>query len=653
MRQIIFFIIGLTFFFISMELKSQENESKSFYDTTFVISSSKYLQPQNEAASKVEVITAEDIQMSGATNLGDVLRSVVGVDVRESDAMQHVLGVRGICDSGHLLVLIDGNEAFFRNFNYAYLDWLPVAIEDVERIEIVKGGLSSLYGANAANGVINIITKKPEDLETIQVNAVYGEHNTLRANAIGSGSIKNFDFSYSLGHKSGLAWDASISYAPNNYQMNMASFIGEFKLKNNELLSLSARFSEANNVFSRIAKTKNLFLSAKYHTDKNFTIRFANSIHRRYHEEYISPVNEFDYMKHVIIDNSSYVEVNKKVELNNLRILFGGYFRYTKFELNQLYPREFEDQFTETHFTLNEALFFRSSYKFFKKLILNGDFRIENDRSFDQIWAGRLSLVYNPNKKNHFRLNVSKSNVIPSLLQKEFAAVGFNELLGNQDIKPEIVYTSELGYEFLPNRNIKIGSTLFYSLYKKLIVNGCNWWAFYRFSYNLTENDQLYIGLESYVKISILKQINFEFNHTYYHQNQLHMSFGVPKNKVNLILSAKFKKISLYCNLHYVDKYIEVHTSSNPYFSNNGWRYREDFYDYWSYMPYSVKSYYTFNSSISYTVKKRIRFSISAYNLFDNKHFESNDYNENFDDPGQFVGDELGRRITFGLHLKF
>ena len=107
-------------------------EDLLFMDIPVVVASSKRKQPLLEAASSITIVTAEDIKYSGATNLGDLLRSVAGVDVREAHASQHVIGIRGFADTAHVLVTIDGNNVFMYHANHIFLDWAPIDLEEIE-----------------------------------------------------------------------------------------------------------------------------------------------------------------------------------------------------------------------------------------------------------------------------------------------------------------------------------------------------------------------------------------------------------------------------------------------------------------------------------------------------------------------------------------
>ena len=183
-------------------------EELLFMEIPEVFASSKRLQPVTEAASSVEVITAEDIKQSGATNIADVLRSVPGVDVRATSASQHVIGIRGFCDTGHVLVTLNGNNVFMYHANHIFLDWIPVGLEEIDRIEIIKGPGAIFYGGNAFSGVINIVTKTPKQLEGSQINVVGGDYHTVRGNFIHARSVGDLDFSIAGGYRGAREWEA-------------------------------------------------------------------------------------------------------------------------------------------------------------------------------------------------------------------------------------------------------------------------------------------------------------------------------------------------------------------------------------------------------------------------------------------------------------
>ncbi len=134
---------------------------------------SKTDQKLSRTGSAVFVISSEDIRRSGATNIPDLLRMVPGVEVAQIDANSWAISVRGFNAevSNDLLVLVDGRKVSNTVSGGVWWDVLDIPLEDIERIEVIRGPGGSVWGANAVNGVVNIITKKAADTRGALVSA--------------------------------------------------------------------------------------------------------------------------------------------------------------------------------------------------------------------------------------------------------------------------------------------------------------------------------------------------------------------------------------------------------------------------------------------------------------------------------------------------
>src|SRR5437879_2333022 len=126
-----------------------------------VTSVSKRTQKVGDAAAAVFVITQEDIRRSGAASIPEALRMVPGLEVARIDENKWAIGSRGFNGrfDNKLLVLIDGRSVYTPLFSGVYWNVQDVVLEDVDRIEVIRGPGATLWGANAVDGVINIITK--------------------------------------------------------------------------------------------------------------------------------------------------------------------------------------------------------------------------------------------------------------------------------------------------------------------------------------------------------------------------------------------------------------------------------------------------------------------------------------------------------------
>jgi len=132
-----------------------------------VTSVSKKPDKLTNAPAAVFVITQEDIKRSGATSLPEVLRLAPGVQVSRIDSNKWAITARGFNDryASKLLVLIDGRTVYTPLFSGTYWESQDLLLEDIERIEVIRGPGATLWGANAVNGVINIITKIAKDTQ--------------------------------------------------------------------------------------------------------------------------------------------------------------------------------------------------------------------------------------------------------------------------------------------------------------------------------------------------------------------------------------------------------------------------------------------------------------------------------------------------------
>ena len=147
-----------------------------------VVTASRAERTAADMPANVSVVTAGDIQRSGAANVVEALQSLGGVQFRSTsgNASQAEIALRGFGENSHgrVLILLDGQR--LNRPDMAGLNWLQIPLANVERIEVLRGGQSALYGDNALAGVVNIVTKKgtPEPQTTLAVSGgSFGQHD--------------------------------------------------------------------------------------------------------------------------------------------------------------------------------------------------------------------------------------------------------------------------------------------------------------------------------------------------------------------------------------------------------------------------------------------------------------------------------------------
>jgi iron complex outermembrane receptor protein len=192
--------------------------------TIEVTSVSKKEEKLSRTASAIFVITAQDIRQSSATNIPDLLRMVPGLDVAQINANTWAISARGLNArfSNELLVLLDGRSVYTPTTDGVFWDVLDIPLEDIERIEVIRGPGASVWATNAVNGVINIITKKASETPgamvvagggtvdqgfgTVQYGGNVGKNTSFRAFAK---YLNDDHFPNSSGQDGGDGWGLS------------------------------------------------------------------------------------------------------------------------------------------------------------------------------------------------------------------------------------------------------------------------------------------------------------------------------------------------------------------------------------------------------------------------------------------------------------
>lgn len=167
-RLALFLLVFVSLTGLARAQKSKTDLSDASLDTLMnleVTSVAKKEQKLSQSAAAIFVITQEDIRRSGATSIPEVLRMVPGLHVAQIDANNWAISSRGFNDrfANKMLVMIDGRTVYSMLFCGTFWDVQDTVLEDIERIEVIRGPGGALWGANAVNGIINIITKPAKD----------------------------------------------------------------------------------------------------------------------------------------------------------------------------------------------------------------------------------------------------------------------------------------------------------------------------------------------------------------------------------------------------------------------------------------------------------------------------------------------------------
>lgn len=215
-----------------------------------VITANRYERSLSDVQSDVTVITQEDIQRSGASSLTDLLKRAPGIQYSSNGGGQQssTLFIRG-SDSKHTLFLIDGQRIGpLDGFSQSQFQHLP--LDQIERIEILRGPGSSLYGSDAIGGVVQIITKKADRKSGGDVSISVGNNNTRKLNTSGTVAGERGSIRLGVGHEYSDGINASRDNSGKDaYRITSGSFNLFYDLTQQTQLTASALATDVNNEF--------------------------------------------------------------------------------------------------------------------------------------------------------------------------------------------------------------------------------------------------------------------------------------------------------------------------------------------------------------------------------------------------------------------
>lgn len=446
-----------------------------------VTSVSKREQKLSEAAAAVTVLSNEDIRRSGATTIPDVLRLVPGMSVGSVNANQWSVSSRGFNNlyANKLLVLIDGRAVYSPMFAGVYWDLEQTMLEDVDRIEIIRGPGATVWGANAMNGVINIVTRGARDTQgglvqsslgdvqrtqsSVRYGGRLGERTYYRVHA---GVFATGDFTLSNGQSADDSWRGThggfrIDHHPNDdSQLTWLAGATGIETDNNN--------TDARNL----------------HTIARYTRRISDR----------SGMEVQAYYDHTLRDESQSARVRTDtIDLSAQHtfglgerhdIIWGAGFRYIDAYAGQTNPalQVIDDKVRTRLF----SLFVQDEIKLVPdKFTLTGGVKIEhNDYTGVEIqpsmrgvlkvgekqtWWGAVSrAVRTPSA-------IEGRNVFSTLIGPAFPGPGGDfepRVVGNPDISAEVLWAYELGYRVSPTRRVNLDVAVFFHDYEELISIG-------------------------------------------------------------------------------------------------------------------------------------------------------------------------------------
>ena len=460
-------------------------------DVPTVYSASKFEQKTTEAPASVTVITEEDIKRYGYRTLADVLESAPGFQV-SNDRNYSFLGVRGMSlgdFNSRVLVLVNGHRINNGVTDGAYIDEAFILDVDlIDQVEIIRGPGSVLYGNNAFFGVINVVTRKPKQMDGLEASASYGDFDTWKGRV-----------SYGKSFTNGLSVLLSGSY----YESAGAEalFYKEFNTPDqNNGIALNKDGGSAGSLFGSLNYSDFTLEGAYNHSKKSnptaqyftafndprleteddrayATLKFAHSFpdvvdvsaqvsyDRSDYEIGYPFTSDIFYKEH---DSGEWftTELQLKKELWNRHILTAGFEYIDDFRLDQ---RSFDGNTGttvpggETNMTRQiYGVYVQGDFQLRTNLHFNGGLRYDQYGDYSPQFDPRLALIWQPFAQSTFK----------AIYGTAFRAPNFWELSysGFQNLRPEKITSYELVYEQGIGRHLRGSVSGYYNDMKDLIV---------------------------------------------------------------------------------------------------------------------------------------------------------------------------------------
>ncbi len=456
-----------------------------------ITSVAKRPQRMSDAAAAIFVITQEDIRRSGATSIPEVLRMAPGLEVSRIDASKWAISSRGFSTrfANKLLVLFDGRTVYNPLFSGVFWEHQNYILEDIERIEVIRGPGASLWGANAVNGVINIISKKAKDTQGGLVSAAGGTHEAFGGVRYG-GRIDNSTYfriyNKYYDHRGfpgvrGVARSDAWNYNTSGFRVDSGltpadslTVQGDFQLKSSDetyfLPSVLPPFTTrldsgtdftGGNLLARwnriISDTSNFQMQAYYDRGELSDRLFGEKR------------NTFD------------IEAQHQFKAGGKQtIVWGLGYRFEQDHVRDSFLIDTAPTHTNNLF----SAFVQDEISLDDKVTLTLGSRFEHNTHTGFEIQPNVRLAWTPDKKHVLWTAISRAVRTPSWAEEDLsldvAAIPpsiVNPLPtlvvidGNPDLKSEELYAFEFGHRFMPFEGLSIDMAGFYNLYKHLGSN--------------------------------------------------------------------------------------------------------------------------------------------------------------------------------------
>lgn len=428
---------------------STVSEQAYLQDFPVVLSASRLSQPLSEAPNAMTVIDRSMIKASGFRTIADLFRLVPGMYVGNLNGHSPIVGYHGSTEefSRRMQVLIDGRSVYLPPFSTVDWEDIPLNIEDIERIEVVRGPAAASYGANSLQGVINIITRDAASVNGASLSLAKGSEGVADAAAHFGKAGETLDYRLTVAHREDKGYGSAV--------MNDAKFTNQANLRANfhpqgaDSFDVQVGVSDSTRGLGIAGKTDDVFRNIKVvssfqqltwlHAQQNGDEVKLNYFHinRSYFDENYASLNAAAFVAAKTVSDRHDLELQQTVQLGkNNRMVWGVGARsdYADSKEHLLVP-----------YSLNQIrIFAHDEWRIVPATLLNAGAMLEDDGMGHITISPRLVVNYHVTPQHTLRAGTSVAYRTPAIYEeKANITVAY---VSKGGLRPEKTVSKEVGY---------------------------------------------------------------------------------------------------------------------------------------------------------------------------------------------------------------
>ncbi|MDY0321779.1 MAG: TonB-dependent receptor [Arcobacteraceae bacterium] len=629
-----------------VSIVNSANASENLGDIT--VTATKTERKISDVPASIEVITQETIKKTSANTVNELLANISGLDVRSnssiisnSEAGTNKVLMRGFGGTarGRVLVMVDGvamNDAMSQN-----VEWNKIAMGDVERIEVVKGANSALYGSSAMGGVINIITKKPK-AQTTDISLTYGSMNTKIIALSTGGKVNNLGY-YLSGTKT--TSDGYIKELPQNIK---TTTIKTGIKRDNLVAKFTYDIDNVTDMYLNINKFDNLQTGEKNIPGYDAFHQKDTSIKTGYKTQINNNIdvlfNIYNTDENRSYDSTSTTAVTSTTTIDLKRLGGGVQATIPSFDDTHYITTGIDIRYDELDNKSNYvatgkviqnlgkqdylALFVQDEIFLGEKTVINIGGRYDKYNNHDgsqydssltttnynskkfSAFSPKIGAIYNISDRLSVRGSAGKAFRVPTLYELYSTFVGSKTWYSNPNLEPEKVISYEAGFDYKLYERANWSVTTYKSDAKDFIYSATRPDGHYD-KVNVGEVEIK--GIETELFLPINDTLDFMVNYTYNKSKikKFETNTALEGNYLTLIPKKKASASIIYTN----PKLINI-TGSVRYIGD---RYQDDA----NTESTAYQGYTLYDLKLSKNITENTEFSLNIEDLFDKGYTET------------------------------